>query len=38
VSLADALAAMVAQRVDRLAVVDASGTAIGAITLADLVR
>ncbi len=37
-SLADALAAMVARRVDRLPVADAAGTALGAITLADLVR
>ena len=37
-SLADALAAMVARRVDRLPVVDAAGAMLGAITLADLVR
>jgi osmoprotectant transport system ATP-binding protein len=37
-TLADALATMVARRVDRLAVADANGQAIGAIALADLVR
>ena len=37
-TLADALAAMIARRVDRLAVVDDAGGAVGAITLADLVR
>ena len=37
-SLAEALATMVARRVDRLPVDDAAGTALGAITLADLVR
>jgi osmoprotectant transport system ATP-binding protein len=37
-SLRDALAAMAAQRTDRLPIVDASGRSLGAITLADLVR
>jgi osmoprotectant transport system ATP-binding protein len=37
-SLRDALAAMTAQRKDRLPVVDPAGRALGAITLADLVR
>jgi osmoprotectant transport system ATP-binding protein len=37
-SLRDALATMAARRVDRLAVVDAGGRPLGAITLADLVR
>jgi osmoprotectant transport system ATP-binding protein len=37
-TLADALATMVARRVDRLAVVDGNGGTIGAIALADLVR
>jgi len=37
-TLADALAAMIARRVDRLAVADDAGGAVGAITLADLVR
>jgi osmoprotectant transport system ATP-binding protein len=37
-TLADALAAMIARRTDRLPVADDSGAAIGAITLADLVR
>jgi osmoprotectant transport system ATP-binding protein len=37
-SLRDALAAMTAQHKDRLPVVDAAGRALGAITLADLVR
>ena len=37
-SLADALAAMIARRAERLPVVDASGSAIGAIALSDLVR
>jgi osmoprotectant transport system ATP-binding protein len=37
-SLADALAEMVARRVDRLPVADAAGAVVGAITLADLVR
>jgi osmoprotectant transport system ATP-binding protein len=37
-SLRDALAAMTERHTDRLPVVDASGRAIGVITLADLVR
>jgi len=37
-TLAEALDAMIAGRVDRLAVVDESGDVVGAITLADLVR
>jgi osmoprotectant transport system ATP-binding protein len=37
-SLRDALAAMTAQRTDRLPVVDTSGRPVGAITLTDLVR
>jgi osmoprotectant transport system ATP-binding protein len=37
-TLAEALEAMIAHRVDRLAVADESGDAVGAITLADLVR
>jgi osmoprotectant transport system ATP-binding protein len=37
-TLADALAAMIARRVDRLPVADGRGAAMGAITLADLVR
>ena len=37
-SLRQALARMVAERVDRLAVVDAGGRALGAIQLTDLVR
>jgi osmoprotectant transport system ATP-binding protein len=37
-SLRDALAVMTARRTDRLPVVDATGHALGAITLADLVR
>jgi osmoprotectant transport system ATP-binding protein len=37
-TLADALATMVARRVDRLAVADGNGGTIGAIALADLVR
>lgn len=37
-TLADALAAMLARRVERLAVADERGTAVGAIALADLVR
>ena len=37
-TLADALATMVARRVDRLAVADGDGGTIGAIALADLVR
>ena len=37
-SLSEALAAMAAQHADRLPVVDAAGRALGAITLADLVR
>jgi osmoprotectant transport system ATP-binding protein len=37
-TLAEALEAMIARRVDRLAVADESGERIGAITLADLVR
>jgi osmoprotectant transport system ATP-binding protein len=37
-SLAEALGAMVARRVDRLAVADEQGDVLGAITLADLVR
>ena len=37
-SLADALAAMIARRADKLPVVDPSGRMIGAIALGDLVR
>jgi len=37
-TLADALAAMIARRTDRLPVADASGTRVGVIALADLVR
>jgi len=37
-TLAEALAAMIAHRAERLTVADESGDAIGAITLADLVR
>jgi osmoprotectant transport system ATP-binding protein len=37
-TLADALATMVARRVDRLAVADGNGGTIGAIALSDLVR
>jgi osmoprotectant transport system ATP-binding protein len=37
-TLADALATMVARRVERLAVADGNGGTIGAIALADLVR
>jgi len=37
-SLRDALAAMAAQRTDRLPVVDRDGRPVGAITIADLVR
>ena len=37
-SLRDALSAMIARRADRLPVVDAAGSAVGAIALSDLVR
>jgi osmoprotectant transport system ATP-binding protein len=37
-SLADALAAMIARRADRLPIIDPSGHPVGAIALSDLVR
>jgi len=37
-TLADALAAMVSSRIDRLPVIDASGEVLGSIALADMVR
>jgi osmoprotectant transport system ATP-binding protein len=37
-SLADALSAMIARRVERLPVADDSGGIVGAVSLADLVR